>query len=190
MRYHLRRLLSLNRYHLLTLCSVETALLGMSNQANQNGSGGESNTTLAHTRPKKSALLWVCKKCGTWNVSEHFNATIKGTLQHGSRKRKLTVNPPQCCVCCGAHGMRLHSEEQSRVVARVDASKRTQALNLKAVSEELNALQDETGEPATEHDANRAWFALNPKLQQRKGSRWWGMPFRRWRKDVSERDCQ
>ena len=117
-----------------------------------------------------------------WGVSEHKNATINKNLKEGSFVGKLTLGTAQACPTCGAFGFRLHSTQQSRVIAQVDASKRKQVNNLRAVAEELNALQDDTGEPATEHDANKAWFAMNKLLKQGKGRKWWGMPFRRWRK--------
>jgi hypothetical protein len=85
--------------------------------------------------------------------------------------------------------MRLHSTQQSRIIAQVDARKRKQVLNLNAVAEELNALQDDTGEPATEYDANKAWFSMNKLLKQGKGRKWWGMPFRRWAKTLEQGGC-
>jgi len=138
----------------------------------------------------RSALLWSCPKCDSWNISEHKNTTINRTLSLGSRKAKLTVNPNRACASCGAHGMRLHSEYRTRVIAQVDASKRKQVKNLQAVAEELNALQEDTGEMATEHDANKAWFSMNKLLKQGKGRKWWGMPFRRWQTTLSKRRCQ
>lgn len=139
-------------------------------------------------RPK-SALLWRCPKCDTWNVSTHKNSTLDRTLQLGSRVAKFTVQKQQPCKGCGAHGMRLHSTQQSRIIAQVDARKRKQVLNLNAVAEELNALQDDTGEPATEYDANKAWFSMNKLLKQGKGRKWWGMPFRRWAKTLEQGRC-
>ena len=140
-------------------------------------------------RVPRSALLYRCPKCGSWNVDEWKNTTIDRTLTHGSRKAKLHVNPNRACTTCGAHGNRLHSEYRTCIIAQVDASKRKQVKNLQAVAEELNALQDDTGEPATDKDANKAWFAMNKLLKQGKGRKWWGMPFRRWQATMSNRRC-
>jgi len=139
-------------------------------------------------RRPRSALMWQCPKCMNWAVSEHKNATIDKNLQEGSFVGKLTVGREQKCPSCDSFGFRLHSTKQSRVIAQVDASKRKQVKNLRAVAEELNVLQDEGGE-VTEHDANKAWFAMNKLLKQGKGRKWWGMPFRRWRKTLEQGRC-
>jgi hypothetical protein len=138
-------------------------------------------------RPR-SALLWCCPQCGHFNVSEHYDTTINRTLNLGSFKAKLTVGKRQACSSCGGFGFRLHSENGSRVIARIDASKHKQRRNLQAVAEELNAQIDEGGEP-TEHDANAAWFRMNKLLKQGKGRKWWGLPFRRWRDTMEKRRC-
>lgn len=140
-------------------------------------------------RRRRSALLHSCAQCGMWNVSEHYNDSINGTFLHGSFARKLTVGKAQACQGCGSFGRRLHSGRYSRIIAQVDAEKRKQVRNLTAVAEELNAKQDATGEPCDERDANVAWFAMNGLLKQGKGRKWWGMPFRRWRKTVEQGRC-
>jgi hypothetical protein len=139
-------------------------------------------------RRPRSALLWSCPKCMGWAVSEHYNDTINNNLSQGSYASKLTVSDAQKCPSCDGSGFRLHSTKYSRIIGQVDASKRKQVRNLRAVAEELNALQEE-GEEATEHDANRSWFAMNKLLKQGKGRKWWGMPFRRWRKTLEQGRC-
>ena len=133
----------------------------------------------------RSALLYACPKCNQWNVVVVRNTTIQRNFTEGSLKAKLTVGKAQACASCGSFGFRLHSTRQSRIVAMVDASKSNQVRNLRAVAEELNVLQDETGEMATEHDANRAWFAMNRNLVQGAGKKYWGLPFRRWTTNVT-----
>jgi len=133
-------------------------------------------------RRPRSALLWSCSKCGHWNVTIHNNTTIIGNINQGSSKVKLCASK---CENCGQKRARLNSANSSRVIACVDASKPKQVRNLRATAEELNALQDE-GEQATEHDANKAWFAMNRLLKQGKGRKYWAMPFRRWNGVVSK----
>ena len=128
----------------------------------------------------KSALLYKCPRCGTWNVLIMRNTTIRRSLELGSKRAKLTMQRQQPCTGCGLIGVRLHSTRQTRIVGLVNASKRKQVLDLRAVAEELNALQEESGEPATEHDANTAWFAMSKHRKQGKGRKYWGLPFRRW----------
>ena len=131
-------------------------------------------------RIPRSALLYQCPECGTWNVLIIKNTTIRRNLELGSKRAKLSAQRQQPCSGCGKHGKRLHSGRQTRIVALIDASKAKQLLDLRAVAEELNAMQCESGELATEHDANTAWFSMSKHRNQGRGRKYWGLPFRRW----------
>jgi len=139
-------------------------------------------------RIPKSALLWQCPKCLSWNVTIHANHAINNTLEHGSRKYKLTNQRQQPCTYCGSFGCRLWSMHNSRIMARVDANKPKQLRNLRAVAEELNCRQD-SGKECDKHDANEAWFSVSRESKQGKGQKYWCMPIRRWAKTVEARSC-
>lgn len=138
-------------------------------------------------RIPKSALLVQCPTCLSWFVFIIANLAINNTLEHGSRRYKLTNQRQQPCPDCGMFGRRLWSLHNSRIVMRVDANKAKQLRNLRAVAEELNCQQD-TGKECDIHDANRAWFQCSG-TEQGKGAKYWCMPIRRWQKTVDGRRC-
>jgi len=175
------------RYHIYPMKSMASMRLNNATET-QNSKRTQS---LAHQLDEQDepqgvssmwAFLWCCPHCATWNVNYAHGSTIKNNILNGAFKSQWRITG-NACEGCGKKGQTVNSNRNSYVFAVVSATKSGQVRDLKAVAENLNAIQEAEGRVCNEHDVNKSWFETTKHSgnKQGKGKKYWAIPLRRWK---------